>query len=162
MSSVNYVDIGLNSVEEYWNHVVIPNFQAFRASPTPNSTYLAALSLWHIQDWVWHDQNPGLHAHGWAFKKFRKELLKACPQLGWLQDIANAGKHHGLRYPTVVKSAASDFMPKSNMTVGEMSGFMEMVTLKLDDGSKQDVGATLQKAVDFWRDQLKAKNLPVP
>ena len=162
MSSVNYVDIGLNSVEEYWSHVVIPNLQAFRASPAPNSAYLAALSLWHLQDWVWHDQNPGLHGERRAFEKFRKKLLKACPELGWLGDIANAGKHRGLRLPAIVKGAAPDLMPKSNMTIGGTSGFMEMVTLKLDDGSKQDVGATLQKAVDFWRDQLKAKNLPAP
>jgi hypothetical protein len=59
MSSVNYVDIGLNSVEEYWSQIVVPTVRAFRAAPSPSSAFHVALSLWHLLDWVWHDRNPG-------------------------------------------------------------------------------------------------------
>jgi hypothetical protein len=48
-------------------------------------------------------------------------------------------------------------MPLGNTTVGGTGGFNEIVTLELDDRSIQDVGATLQKVVDFWRNDLSAK-----
>jgi hypothetical protein len=159
---VNYVNIGLNSVEEYWQQLIIPSVKTFREKPSPSSAFHAALSLWQLLDWVWHDRHPGRHGHGKAFKEFRRKLLKPCPELWWLGDITNAGKHRGLDYSPTVQGAEPGLMPRANMTVGGTGGFMEFMTLELDDGSKKDVSTTLQKAVDFWRKELAAKNLPAP
>jgi hypothetical protein len=162
MSSVNYVDIGLNSVEEYWDHVVVPSVKVFHDKPSPGSAFGAALSLWHVCDWVWHELNPGQQGRGKKFKRFRSRFVKACPELGWLGDIADTGKHRGLDHPTTVQDAKRGLLPRSGMTVGGRGGFNEIVTLTIDDGSKPDFGGALQKAVVFWCKELAAKKLSAP
>ena len=45
---VTYIDFGLNSVDEYWGQLVVPNVQAFRSVPSPTSVFNAAHSVWHL------------------------------------------------------------------------------------------------------------------
>jgi len=80
---VTYIDINLNSIDEYWNELVVPSVRAFRSEPSPRSVFQAAHSVWHLHDWVWHDQNPGQDSHGSAFSSYRRKLFDACPELGW-------------------------------------------------------------------------------
>jgi hypothetical protein len=99
---VTYIDMGLNSVEAYWNGLVVPNVRAYQTEPSPPSLFNAAQSVWHLHDWIWHDRNPGKDSSGPGFRAYRSDLLSACPELGWLRDIADAGKHRGLgRLPEV-------------------------------------------------------------
>jgi hypothetical protein len=89
---VTYIDMGLNSVEAYWDGLVVPNVRAYQIEPSPPSLFNAAQSVWHLHDWVWHDRNPGKDSSGPDFRAYRRDLLDTCPQLGWLRDIADAGK----------------------------------------------------------------------
>ena len=102
---VSYIDFGLNSVDDYWGEVVMPGVKDFRASPSPRTVFNAALGVWQLHDWVWHERNPGQNSRGAAFNRYREDLLTACPQLGWLRDVADAGKHRGLGRLPEVKNA---------------------------------------------------------
>jgi hypothetical protein len=164
MPSVTYVDIGLNSIDEYWNELVVPSVGEFNAEPSARSAFRAALSVWHLHDWVWHERNPDQISGGPQFDAYRKDLIAACPELAWLRDIADAGKHRGLgRYSVEVKGAAPGLMPGHSMTMtGVGGGIRPIFTITLNDESRQDVGATLKKVVDYWRTELADRNLPSP
>jgi hypothetical protein len=137
--------------------------QAFYATPSPRSVFQAAHSVWHFHDWVWHHRNPGQDSRGPAFDSYRSNLLDACPELGWLRDIADAGKHRGLGRSPELKGGAPGLMPgHSMMMTGVSGGIRPVFTLVLNDGSKQDAGAALKKAVDYWRTELAENNLPSP
>lgn len=49
---VTYMDIGMNSVEDYWAKIFVPNVKAFRSAASPSSVFHASLSVWHLHDWV--------------------------------------------------------------------------------------------------------------
>jgi hypothetical protein len=159
---VTYIDFGLNSVEEAWGQWVVPNVQAYRRAPSASSVANAAIPLWHLHDWVWHEQYPGQNSRGAKFDAYRDDLLKRCPQLGWLRDVADASKHRGLGRQTEVKGAEphhvlSALYAATGVPFSELTFF-----LVLNDGSIQNMNAVLRNAVDFWLDELKAKNLPSP
>jgi hypothetical protein len=84
---VTYVDINLNSVEDYWNQLIVPDVEAFRRAPSPRSVFQAAHSVWHLHDWVWHDRNPGMNSRGAVFDTYRSQLFADCPELSWLRDV---------------------------------------------------------------------------
>jgi hypothetical protein len=159
---VTYIDFGWNSVEEAWGQWVVPNVQAYRRAPSASSVANAALPLWHLHDWVWHEQYPGQNSRGSKFDAYRDDLLTRCPQLGWLRDVADASKHRGLGRQTEVKGAEpqhvlSALYAATGIPFSELTFF-----LVLNDGSIQNMNAVLRNAVDFWLNELKAKNLPSP
>lgn len=159
---VTYIDIKLNSVQEYWGELVAPNVKAFRGEPSPRSLFNAAHSVWHLHDWVWHDRNPGQDSRGAAFDAYRQHLLTACPELGWLRDIADAGKHRGLGRKPIVAGADPREIHEASLplllnTVARMAFF-----LMLNDGTQQDARSVLRAATEFWRAELATMNLPDP
>jgi hypothetical protein len=160
---VTYVDINLNSVEQYWVELVVPSAQAFQTDPTSRTLFHAATSVWHLHDWVWHDRNPGTDSHGLAFNSYRMSLLKACPELGWLRDIADAGKHRGLgRLPEVKGAEPQKVGGSSFLLLGIPTGEVLKFFLVLNDGSKQAVDEVMRVAIEFWQLDLNSKSLPSP
>ncbi len=165
--TVTYIDIGLNSVSEYWLQTVVPNVKEFRSAPAPRTVINAALSVWHLHDFVWHERYPDQNSRGAKFDAFRDELLTKCPELGWLRDIADAGKHKGLgRLPEVkgaeprrVRIPGCDLLAATGMG-GHRT--RQAYFLVLNDGTQQEVGPALRTAIEFWRNELKDKNLPSP
>jgi hypothetical protein len=157
---VTYIDMKLNSVDEYWGGIVVPSVRAFQSAPSPGSVFSGALSVWHLHDWVWHERYPGQDSHGSAFNAYRSKLLETCPELGWLRDVADAGKHRGLgRMPEVQGAEPQMF---SLLPLGIPAGGILNFFLVLNDGSKQNVATVLRSAIEFWRVDLKTKNLPSP
>ena len=171
--TVTYVDIGLNSVGEYWNALVMTGVKAFISGPTPSSVFHAAHSVWHLHDWVWHDRNPGQNSGGQRFTDYRNDLLTACPELGWLRDIADAGKHRGMGRLPEVKGAEPRMtgqpMPRSivisrhSMTSGGFVGDQKLgYFLVLNDGTIHNVEEVLKLATEYWRSYPAAPDLPSP
>ena len=66
---VTYIDINLNSVETYWNDLIIPSVQDFRNSPSPRTVFSAAHAVWHLHDWVWHVTISTLRIYAYLFRK---------------------------------------------------------------------------------------------
>jgi hypothetical protein len=79
---VTYVDIGLNSVEEYWNALVVPNVRTFQTQPSSPSLFNVSHSVWHLHDWVWHDRNPGENSRGPKFDAYRDPAARRMPAVG--------------------------------------------------------------------------------
>ena len=79
--TVTYVDIGLNSLEEYWAELVFPSAKEFREAPTTRTAFGVATNLWHFHVWAWHDLNPGVNSGGAAFQAYRDRVVAACPEL---------------------------------------------------------------------------------
>jgi hypothetical protein len=161
---VTYIDINLNSVEQYWGELVIPNAQAFQGAPSSRTLFNAAHSVWHLHDWVWHDRNPGKDSRGPIFDTYRMNMLGTCPELGWLRDIADAGKHRGLGRLPEVKGAEPQNVGgfAGGLLLGMPTGMVFKFFLVLNDGSKQAVDDVLRTAIEFWRNDLKTKSLPSP
>lgn len=160
---VTYIDLGLNSVATYWGGLVVPNAKQFRSEPSSRSLFNVATSVWHLHDWVWHERNTGQDSHGTAFNSYRANLLLTCPELGWLRDIADAGKHRGLGRLPEVKGAEPMIAGGGNMLLlGVGGGRVLKFFLVFNDGSKQPVDEVLRTAIEFWRGDLTAMNLATP
>jgi hypothetical protein len=157
---VTYIDINLNTVEEYWDQLIVPSISKFQAEPSTAALFGAALNVWHLHDWVWHDQHPGENSRGVTFDSYRERLLQDCPELGWLRDIADASKHRGLGRLPEVKGAEPQLIG-SLLPLGLPIGEQLVFFLVMNDGSKQPVDEVLRTAIEFWRKHL-AKNLPSP
>jgi hypothetical protein len=159
---VTYIDTGLNSVEEYWQQIVLPDVQEFRAKSSVRALFSAALGVWHFHDWVWHDANPGQDSRGQTFDAYRSHLLASCPELGWLRDLADAGKHRGLgRLPEVKEAAPKNVLSALYAATGVPFTQLAFFVV-LNDGSVLRFDDVLRTAVDYWRVELEAKNLPSP
>ena len=160
---VTYIDFGLNSVAEFWDRLIVPDVRTFIQEPSARAAFEVALSLWHLHDWVWHERHPDEENHGSRFNAYRTWLLIACPELGWLRDVADAGKHRGFGRNRVVDGAGPHSVIGSAGTlIGVSIGGRVGYFLVINDGSHQDLAAVLQVAVEFWRIELADKNLPSP
>jgi len=94
---VLYVDFGFTSAREYWMEVAEPAYQRFVNDETRANVLMACFALWPLQEWLWHEQHPGQDTeNNKDFAAFRQQLFAACPELPWLRDAAEAGKHRGL------------------------------------------------------------------
>ena len=162
-SGVKYVDIDLSSVDAYWREIVMPSVQAFRGVSSARTVLQAAHAVWHLHEWVWHERNPGTDASGKRFDHFRRRILTTCPELGWLRDITDAGKHRGLNRSTVgVKAAEKHMLERGDDGSGTTSSPIPVHIVALTDGSRHHVDAVLQAAIKFWLSELKNSNLPSP
>ena len=142
-AKVKYVDIGPNSAEEYWDQIVVPSVQEFYAkvSPAPRlrrrlrfGTSLIGYGMTIIKEKTAAEKSANIKG---GFKK-------ACPEMGWLGDISDARKHRGLGRPdTTVKGTRPDLMPRAGMIVGGTGGFNEIVTIEMDDGSRNRISVRL-------------------
>jgi hypothetical protein len=86
------VDVGISSSYDFFFEVAWPNHQEVTRRPSPRSAINAAWPYWHLHEWYFWEHNPS------ASEKDRRLyidniLLRDCPELGWLRDIAEAGKH---------------------------------------------------------------------
>jgi hypothetical protein len=157
------IDIGLNTVEDYWTEVIVPDVKAFQGTPSRGALFNAAGAIWHLHDWVWHERNPGVETlYNSAFRSYRKGLVDACPELGWLGDVTDASRHRGLGRTTEVKGSL-------RRTEGAFRGLLALTEpvlkfyLTLGDGSQQDADQVLRIAVEYWRTvELRDRNLPSP
>lgn len=158
--TVRYVEIGLGSVEDYWREIVTPAVRDCRGVASTRSAFQAAHAVWHLHDWVWHERNPNQDASGTAFDACYKAMLTNCPALGWLRDIANAGKHRGLSRGTPrVALAEQQWLSRGSDGSGSVQSPLPVFNIKLTDGTWKDVNALLQAAIDYWCREL---NFPSP
>ena len=121
----------------------------------------AASSLWHIHEWFWYDKNPKTNSKGSKdYKKFRREIVRECPELEWLQDLTNIGKHRALTrspssYVSIIKQ--SGLMGRGgtggygvNAPMAYGSGQSQLL-LYLQDGSAHWLADVCKGAFEYWK-----------
>lgn len=161
---VTYIDINVDSIEAYWSEIIAPNVKQFQEEPSSRSLFNLVGSIWHLVDWVWHDQNPGKNSRK-EFESFRDELLVACPELNHFRDIAEAAKHRGLGRSPIpkVKRTEPHVAKGGNVKLlGADGGNIVTFWIKFNDGFEQTVNEVLRRVIEFWLDHLKAKGLTSP
>jgi hypothetical protein len=141
--TVQYVDLGYRSAKELWAEVVLPAYERFKADPSRANAIIASVFAWQIQDWIWHDQHPGEDTRDSKdqYKQFQEKLFNDCPELTWVRDVADAGKHRGLGRPMVEVREVTNTWPL-NATPS---------IIKLNDGTEHDLADVLLRVIEYWR-----------
>ena len=159
MASLRYIDLGLTSAEQFWSKVVLPDHDQFKQSHTARDAVHAALSAWHLQDWVFLEQQPS-STNKSDKRAFQKKLIAACPELGWIRDYAETAKHRGLyRQGTAVSKVEPDSQVESvhPISIGELGSASLVirgtspVTMFLDNGTSHQFSDVLSRVIDYWR-----------
>ncbi|MDP3299278.1 MAG: hypothetical protein Q8M38_04150, partial [Phenylobacterium sp.] len=148
--TVKYVDIGLPSPLDYWNQQVLPNVVDYRTTGEQRFAMQAARDLWHIAEWVWHSQNPGVDTHDPSFGAWRNAQIQACPELAYLRDIADASKHCGLGRTPIVDQAKPRVVHYASMPIPINTYPIRELILVMTDGSEVIFDQAIQAATDQW------------
>jgi hypothetical protein len=140
--AVRYVDFGFTSAREFWDEVVLSAYECFKAEPTRGKAIMACFPAWHIQEWIWYEQHPGENTLGNnEYQQFQHQLFANCPELRWIRDVADAGKHRELGRRTVEVRAVE----------GTLRLNAPRLTMILDDDTRHDFADVLQRVIKFWR-----------
>src|SRR5580704_15158446 len=140
--TVEYIDFCFTSAREFWDEVVLPAYESFKANPSRGNAIIASLLAWHIQDWIWHEKHPGGDTRSSAsYTQFQGKLFYDCPELPWVRDVADAGKHRGLGRSTLKVKELRNTWPRNATPL----------TIKLNDGSEHDFSDALSCVIEYWR-----------
>ena len=157
---VTYIELRIDSVEGYWRELIVPNVEECVRGQTPRTVFNAAVALWHLIDWVWHEEHPDEDTrNNPIYDTYRKQLLSKCLELAWLGDIADAGKHRGLGRKTV----STGLLPLPDAEGGMAIFVMEHYNpMERDFGTAVNIREVLDTVIQFWRAKLVDKDLPSP
>jgi len=154
---VRYVDFGFTSAKEFWREVGLPAHDRFTANQNRRTAIEVSFHAWHVHEWVWHDTNRGLDTEGPAYATFRDDLIARRPELAWVRDVANAGKHRGLSGPGLVVGSVDTREPaalafrSTPITYEDQAGvFGGGLTIELLDGTRYQVASVLATVIEFW------------
>jgi hypothetical protein len=140
--TIQYINFGFTSAREFWDELVLPAYKCFKAEPTRATAIMACFPAWHIQDWIWHQQHPGDGTrNNNDYQQFQQQLFANCPELQWIRDVADAGKHRGLGRQTVEVREVKGTWPLNATPL----------TMTLDDGTRHDFADVLERVIEFWR-----------
>jgi hypothetical protein len=150
--SVTAVDFGFTSARQFWDEVVVRAHSRFLGHPSRQHAIEAAWAAWHVHDWVWRDRHAGTKPAD-KYTAFRDGLLNACPELAWMRDVADAGKHRGLG------SAKTSTVARTRRYEGEVS-FRPFgvdpahagASLRIRaNGKDHNFADALEQAIDWWK-----------
>jgi hypothetical protein len=153
------VDIGISTSYDYFFEVAWPNHVEFTRRPSPITALNAAWPYWHLHEWHFWEHNPTAMAPD--LKKFEPQVLRECPELGWLRDIAEAGKHFQLNRqnpPVKVKSISTRHCGGGygSGALGEGALGETVAELLVVDigGATHDLRAVVGAAFRYWLGKL--------
>jgi hypothetical protein len=171
MNETVRIDWAIPDAVSYFGTVVLPNIVMFDSSPTIQLAMNAVQSLWNLHEWYWHDlhpnQDPGDKCHKATFAAFRVQLIKECPEISYIKDLAEAAKHCRLHRKSLpVKrvdpnggGAGGWNMPYGGYNVGAFTYSSGQPLVTFDDGSAPRTIGDIMKAVgEFWRRKLQFKD----
>jgi len=158
------VKLGLTSAKEYWAEIVLPAYAQFQAEPNRANAVNAAVTAWHVHEWIWHEQRPGGDTSE-TLPSFRKTLFDECHEMHWIRDVADASKHRKLGRSSPpgkrkdVQRVASEARlvgslnsgPLNTMAMNEACLVRSPLAIMLTDGSTYGFGEVLSHVIDYWR-----------
>jgi hypothetical protein len=140
--TVQYVDFGFQSARELWDELVLPACEQFKAVPSRANAIVASWAAWHLKDWLWHEKHPGEETrNNKNYEAFDGVLFSDCPELAWIRDVAEAGKHRGLGRASLVVSKVENTWPDNSTPA----------VIHLTDGTEHEFGNVLSIVIEYWR-----------
>lgn len=131
-------DIGYNTTQEFWDEIVLASAARFKADPTRAHAMAVAIYVTQFLDWVFYERNPGHDTGGNpAYAAFKRRHHLACPELAWLQDLADVAKHRALG-----RKAAG---------LLKREGAAFPLVLELGDGTCHAMDEMVARAIAYWR-----------
>lgn len=137
-TSVTHVDFGFTSATEFWHEVVLRARSRFLGHESRQHAVEAASAAWHLHEWVWHDKHLGGRASGADYMAFRDGLLNACPELAWMRDVADAGKHQRLGRPEIKNDPGGSGRIAASLRIGV-------------EDKNHDFADALNRVIGWWR-----------
>lgn len=161
----------LNTAADYWLEIVVPDCNEYFANQESLRHALhAAISLFHMSDWVFHTHEAAVRAN-FTFKdrngssapvskseNFANALEQQCSYFGLIRGIANAAKHLKLTDVRPVPNAprrVSDigvhppaFSPKAFSS--KVFSTRRRVMLAGVDGSDIEFDSILRDVYEMW------------
>lgn len=151
--------LGIQNAHHYWLEVVQPNAIEYGRTRSARSAFNLATCLWHLQEWVVVQMNPD--ASKQVLKKEKSQLmqvlLKQCPELGVLHDIATANKHAKVSKPKgdIVKSSAEITAVHLSFMGGQpVTEHAAEMLIELQDGTIKRLEEILGAAFNYWNHYL--------
>jgi hypothetical protein len=155
------VDFGFMCAREFWVEVVLSSYEQFRAEPNRANAITASGHAWHVHEWIWHEQHPGDETRdNDDYKNFRTRLFDDCPELAWIRDVADAGKHRGLGRRAEVQRVVSGSrfvsgigtVALNTVTFNDSPRVTTPLAITLTDGSTHGFAEVLSRIIiDYWR-----------
>jgi len=144
--NATYIDIGYASAQEFWDEIVLASAKRFKTDPTRAHAMAVAIYVTHFLDWVFHEKHPREETLGNPlYVAFKQRHHRGCPELDWLEDLADVAKHRGLGRRQVMLKKLEDGAVRLEGTSGHP------LILDLADGSHHRFDEVTKKAVAYWR-----------
>jgi hypothetical protein len=136
------VDLGVYTAYDFAFEVAFPNYRAFMRAPSSMTAMNAAWALWHLREWCNYDNKE---TSGYV----KSELLRQCPRLAWLKDIANASKHRELTSSHPVVSQLRSHLVTRSMSMDSLGGSTTEFTI-LVGGKTHNFTEVIDEVYIFW------------
>ena len=157
-TTVQGINFGYSSATEFWTEVALPAHKRFQQDGSRGSAIMAALPAWHIHEWLWYENHPGVNTQrNPDYTAYRDRLIDECPELGWMRDVADAGKHRCLGRPPEVARMEPMDLPISTPTQGVIlfgaqgAILFKTFDIELTDGTRHPVASALETVFAFWQ-----------
>ncbi len=153
-----YIDIGYASAQEFWDEIVVASAARLKTDPTRAHAMAAAIYLSHFLDWVFHEKHPREDTIGNpVYIAFRQRHHRACPELGWLADLADVAKHRGLGRRQVMLKKLEDSAQQKESSAEEEEASSRSpaaehpLVLELANGTHHRFDRVVANAIAYWR-----------
>ena len=113
----------------------------------PRLARYSAIVAWSISDWVFEEHGNRLGFDG--LPSFQEDIRRQCPELGYLQDLANSLKH---RIITRYTPSLTEAYKKEGAFSTEFSRAFDIPGLMLAarDGTQLWFDDVIERALSFW------------
>ena len=120
----------------------------------PRIARYGAIVAWSICDWVFEEHRSLLGYKEGEDPKFRENIKKKCPELEYLQDLANSLRHKTInRYTPSLYRA---YKHKGGFSQEFSRGFdIDRLMLEVKGGRKLLFEDVIKKALSFWEGYFK-------
>ena len=138
---------GAQNARQYFGQL-LDRFAAFKKEPLDQQLAMECANYAvFIIEWIAQDKGPTSRKE---ISKLQQQMFVNCPELRYLQDLANAQRHKSLsfRHAPSLKKAGLHEGPFSQEF--ESTFDSSCLILTLDDGTELLYDEVLRKAVEFW------------
>lgn len=123
-------------------------------SLNPRIARYGAIVAWSICEWVFEEHGSRLGYKKKELDKLQEDIRNACPELEYLQDLANFLKHKTITKYT--PSLYRAYKKKGAFSQGFSRDFdISSLMLELNDGRKLWFEDVIEKALSFWEEYFK-------